>query len=716
MGVKRTNKTARIVLSSTDGGRDDDDAAPHTPKIQTPTKSSTRPTRAVQRTATQDDSSSEDLLNFDPRANDVFAETPRPKRLQKRQRISSDSIAAAAEDSDSISGTPSGGPRSRGRESNRGESLRKDKRGEEERSEKKRVVRTYGLRAQKGRADVMIPIGDGSDESGSDSIKKFRLRRESKIHSDEQEPQVDVEAKRRMGGKQAKKVLLSSEDENEERPLKRRRELKEVIADSDSADEPPPLRETSATMYGDESSGGTAEPSKKDGFETALFSSEESDAGRPEKTESDSGDESKTEEEGEEEEDTEKETAKIEDEDWESDVGFLADNVVISKRTRGRAGRSQSNFKRMIEKIKRDRTRATGTVNAPVVLSDSETEKSVTGKSPNTTPKRRRPKKDMSSGSSRINRINLSDDEDEMVDRDESDDSPDEPLIYGMPRKDDNELDENLSDFIDEEEGDETREALNEMPVEFRHVERSDQIKELVSFLVGIVIKPSFGTENVYAVDRFGREVNGDYDFMRHSIRSLDQLMTGYGNSLRTPSWWPEFYSAIETYPRLDSFMLDLHDFHYVTTDCEACHMTSHPATWKMELTGPKYDRRTMEMLGDDSDDDKDDDEAAIDGDDNEYIRRKRAVRGASAEFVLGKFCFSRASTFHPLYHYKYGFMEQIRRKMKRVYKRGLSRLDREDVVKRLTDDGFVKEMEAKYNNLIDRAQSEPKMTESFTG
>ncbi|KAI8809042.1 hypothetical protein BJ742DRAFT_247831 [Cladochytrium replicatum] len=154
--------------------------------------------------------------------------------------------------------------------------------------------------------------------------------------------------------------------------------------------------------------------------------------------------------------------------------------------------------------------------------------------------------------------------------------------------------------------------------------------------------------------------------------------------------------TAIETYPRLDSWMLDLHDFHYITSDCEACHMTSHPGTWTMERYQSMTDEprsfwemtvtmitttRTPSMVMTMS---------ISEGEEQEKSSKRRISR-----VCVGKILFLMSQHVPSTVSLQVRIHGADTKEDEESGQEGLSRLDREDVVQQLTDEGFVNEVRA---------------------
>ena len=86
------------------------------------------------------------------------------------------------------------------------------------------------------------------------------------------------------------------------------------------------------------------------------------------------------------------------------------------------------------------------------------------------------------------------------------------------------------------------------------------------------------------------------------ALRKLDDQASTFASSkFSSSAWKPEFYRALDARPHLiekcTGILLD---------SCQACGRSSHPATWRVQFTGPVYHRNTLERIDDEDEEAQD--------------------------------------------------------------------------------------------------------------
>ncbi|KAF8534552.1 hypothetical protein BDD12DRAFT_410451 [Trichophaea hybrida] len=225
-----------------------------------------------------------------------------------------------------------------------------------------------------------------------------------------------------------------------------------------------------------------------------------------------------------------------------------------------------------------------------------------------------RERRNNSGMSSPLPNNNNSDAEDEEEDYDEESTSH----LY-------EDLNANLPDFVVEDEEDDLLGAPDdvEMPLEFTsasHASNREQFKVYVEFLIHDVLFPGL-------VTRDSRVIN--------AIHRLDTYVSGLNDSvIKSGAWRPAFTRAMKARPKLITstcFPID---------HCDACNRNKQSCTNKVQFTGKRYDRDTLDDLSSDEDEETQDSNG-------------EALEPEDTLFALGSHCFLRTKSAHVLSHWK---------------------------------------------------------------
>ncbi|KAF8249940.1 hypothetical protein K440DRAFT_620389 [Wilcoxina mikolae CBS 423.85] len=213
---------------------------------------------------------------------------------------------------------------------------------------------------------------------------------------------------------------------------------------------------------------------------------------------------------------------------------------------------------------------------------------------------------------------NNSDAEDEEEDEDDDDNEESTSHLY-------EDLNADLPDFVVEDGEDDLLGAPDdvEMPLEFTsasHASNREQFKVYVEYLIHDVLFPGL-------VTRDARVIN--------AIHRLDTYVSGLNDSvIKSGAWRPAFTRAMKARPKLvtsDCFPID---------HCDACNRNKQHCTSKVQFTGKRYDRDTLDDLSSDEDEETQDSNG-------------EALEPEDTLFALGRHCFLRTKSAHVLSHWK---------------------------------------------------------------
>ena len=207
-------------------------------------------------------------------------------------------------------------------------------------------------------------------------------------------------------------------------------------------------------------------------------------------------------------------------------------------------------------------------------------------------------------------------------------------------------LDEYEDEFVVDEGTDAIGAAdLSEMPLEFtRHAHEGAKyhFRFVVEWMVHNNINPAFQRKD---------------PIYRMAFQKVDDEARGYSNSkLMSAIWKPEFNRALRARPIFTEIeMGGAADF--VKPHCAACNRTSHPASFRITLSGKAYHPETLENLKED----KSEDETSDESDDDQSVDvNGQELPDEEHEFYLGSFCKANSARAHALLHWKWHLNDWI--------------------------------------------------------
>jgi len=220
--------------------------------------------------------------------------------------------------------------------------------------------------------------------------------------------------------------------------------------------------------------------------------------------------------------------------------------------------------------------------------------------------------------SSPIPNSNDSDAEDEEEDDDEDDDDGLGSHLFG-------DLNADLPDFVVEDGEDDLLGAPDdvEMPLEFTsasHASNSEQFQIYVEYLIHDILFPGFITKDARVTN---------------AIHRLETKVSGLNESvIKSAAWRPEFTRAMKARPKME--ISTCHPMNH----CDACNRNNQNCTEKVQFTGRRYDKDTLDDLDTDEDGETQDSNG-------------ESLAPEDAVFALGSHCFLRTKSAHTLSHWK---------------------------------------------------------------
>ncbi|BFZ59477.1 hypothetical protein YB2330_000487 [Saitoella coloradoensis] len=134
-------------------------------------------------------------------------------------------------------------------------------------------------------------------------------------------------------------------------------------------------------------------------------------------------------------------------------------------------------------------------------------------------------------------------------------------------------------------------------------------------------------------------------DYFRGALQSLERKMGPIRDSVINSSAWKKpFMRALKTRPFIDTFAN--HDGY----NCDACNITNRKATYRVYLSGPRYDPKTLQSY--EEADDASSGSAISSASDSEHEQTKR--KSQKSDWYLGRSCFARTVHSHYFYHWRY--------------------------------------------------------------
>ncbi|ODQ54399.1 hypothetical protein SAICODRAFT_29526 [Saitoella complicata NRRL Y-17804] len=190
----------------------------------------------------------------------------------------------------------------------------------------------------------------------------------------------------------------------------------------------------------------------------------------------------------------------------------------------------------------------------------------------------------------------------------------------------------------DEEEGLGADQVAMATPWEFTresHQKLSHHFKVFIQHEVHAMLDPEFADADHLTTN----------DYFRGALQSLERKMGPIRDSVINSSAWKKpFMRALKTRPFIDTFAN--HDGY----NCDACNITNRKATYRVYLSGPRYDPKTLQSY--EEADDASSGSAISSASDSEHEQTKR--KSQKSDWYLGRSCFARTIHSHYFYHWRY--------------------------------------------------------------
>ncbi|KAL5511845.1 hypothetical protein ACEPAH_5063 [Sanghuangporus vaninii] len=202
------------------------------------------------------------------------------------------------------------------------------------------------------------------------------------------------------------------------------------------------------------------------------------------------------------------------------------------------------------------------------------------------------------------------------------------------------ESEEELDDFIVEDEGDAHTTALPAMFSMNTYQDLVHQFKIVCQYHVHLAVtKPA-------ARPRRAKRLTGD-EYFSVPLSIARRKLADIRDSIVSSVWRPDYKKSLMSYPKFE-----LHALDFALPQCDACHLGARISTISGRLGGEPYDRITFETRGAKT-------ESSTDESDDEDHR--------PLEFNLGRFCARRTKVYHELCHWEYELFSSLLREVEEL-------------------------------------------------
>lgn len=215
--------------------------------------------------------------------------------------------------------------------------------------------------------------------------------------------------------------------------------------------------------------------------------------------------------------------------------------------------------------------------------------------------------------------------------------------------------DEQDEDFVVDEDEDTlgVPDGLPEdLPIEFSKYASSkprELFKYAIEWMVQRKINPAFNiTDGLYKLT-FGK-LN-------------DQVSGLVGSKFSSSAWTSDFVTSLKSRPAIAVQTHEGANGDFLSTHCDACNRTNHPATMAIQFQGKPYHPETLdnvELKGDLDDDDNAESSSESDDDKSTYNAQNQKVPPASRVYNVGRFCGANATIAHELSHWKINLYDMV--------------------------------------------------------